>query len=155
MLAQSRQDLVEQFERHMKRAGLKDTKQRRLVLNVFLDSTGHVSVEDLQQLIRQRQTGIASSTVYRAVRVFIEAGIANELILGDGRARYEPDWGEHHDHLICEDCGHIFEFEDPLIEAQQTIVASQHGLKITTHRHKIFGQCLNSDACPNAQASMR
>ena len=72
--------------------------------------------------------------------VFQEAGLASELEL-QGRSRFEADWNrEHHDHMICEDCGDIFEFVSPDIERLQEEVASRIGFVIRGHRHHILGQ---------------
>jgi Fur family ferric uptake transcriptional regulator len=83
------------------------------------------------------------------MKLFAEAGVAHERHFQDGQTRYEPVVpDEHHDHLICTTCGHIFEFEDPVVEARQAEVAAQHGLRVVSHRHEIYGACQAPQTCP-------
>lgn len=148
--------LRQRFEEHLERNNLKQTRQRRAILDAFLVSTGHVAVEELAEAVQQHMKGVGHATVYRTMKLFTDAGIAHERNFGDGQTRYEPVvHGEHHDHLICEDCGHIFEFEDDLIEEQQQHIAKQHGLTLTQHRHDIFGRCMDRAACPRWAAQQR
>ncbi|MFT4975007.1 MAG: Fur family ferric uptake transcriptional regulator [Myxococcota bacterium] len=141
--------LRKRFEEHLERNNLKQTRQRRAILDTFLDSKKHVAVEDLAEAVQSRMQGIGHATIYRTMKLFTDAGIAHERNFGDGQTRYEPVvHGEHHDHLICEDCGHIFEFEDQLIEDRQELVAQQHGLTLSSHRHDIYGRCEARSTCP-------
>ena len=140
--------LTKLFEEHLERNKLKHTRQRRAILNAFLHSQGHVAVEDLAVAVQGYMQGIGHATIYRTMKLFTDAGIAHERNFGDGQMRYEPViQGEHHDHLICEDCGHIFEFEDESIERQQEVIAANHGLVLTNHRHDIYGRCAQRATC--------
>lgn len=142
--------LRRRFDEYLQRNNLKNTRQRVAILDAFLESDGHVAVEDLIEVVQGALSGVGPATVYRTMKLFTEAGIAHERHFGDGQARYEPViQGEHHDHLICEDCGHIFEFEDPTIEDRQERIAAQHGLRLASHRHEIFGRCLSVANCPH------
>ncbi|MFT5687168.1 MAG: Fur family ferric uptake transcriptional regulator, partial [Myxococcota bacterium] len=96
------------------------------------------------------------ATIYRTMKLFTEAGIAHERRFGDGQTRYEPViQGEHHDHLICDECGLIVEFEDPVIEARQDTIAAENGFRLTSHRHDIFGCCLDTEACAERKRTRR
>ena len=137
------------LDAHIDRQGLKRTRQRESILEAFIGAGGHVSVEELLRAVQQSAPATGAATVYRTLKVFVEAGIAGERNFGDGQARYEPILeDEHHDHLICTDCNTIFEFEDPVVEARQTEVATAHGLTVRSHRHEIFGTCTLREACP-------
>ncbi len=141
-----------QLQEHLRQNGLKNTRQRQVILDAFLASNGHMAIDDLLLAVQARMSGVGHATIYRTMKLFTEAGIAHERRFGDGQARYEPVvLGEHHDHLICEDCGHIFEFEDPLIEERQDSIARQRGLQISHHRHEIFGRCMHADVCEHNQ----
>ncbi|MDY0267801.1 Fur family transcriptional regulator [Trichloromonas sp.] len=122
--------------------GLKWTSQREVILDAFLRCDSHPSTEDLYLKLRKKHPNIGYATVYRTLKLFSECGIAASRDFGDGQTRYEStSEAEHHDHLICKDCGAIVEFEDPRIEALQEEIARQHGYVLLTHRHEIFGRC--------------
>ncbi len=137
------------LERFIVEQGMKHTRQRDTILEEFMRAGGHVSVEDLLRRVQILAPGLGAATVYRTLKLFVDAGIAHERNFGDGQARYEPAVdNEHHDHLICTDCGTIFEFEDPQIESRQSEIARQYGLELLSHRHDIHGTCLQKEACP-------
>lgn len=141
--------LLRRLERHMLDRGLKSTRQRQVILDTFLEVDGHVAVDELLVRVQAHMPSVGYATVYRTLKLFVEAGVAHERRFGDGQARYEPvRTDEHHDHLICMDCGHIFEFEDPIIEERQAQVALEHGIRLVSHRHDIYGSCSTGPACP-------
>ena len=84
-----------------------------MILDAFLQAGHHVSVEDLLRIVHRRHPEIGRTTIYRTLKLFTEAGLASELLLG-GEARFEPIWKrEHHDHFVCRACGEILEFYEP------------------------------------------
>lgn len=130
------------FKEFLLTRGLKSTRQRELILEEFLRSGSHLSTEDLYLRLRRKTPGIGYATVHRSLKLFAECGIAEQRNFGDGQARYEvSDHDEHHDHLICLECGKIVEFEDPRIEALQVEVAGEHGFSIKRHRLELYGCC--------------
>jgi Fur family ferric uptake transcriptional regulator len=131
-----------QFQDYIIRKGLKSTRQRDIILDYFLSSERHMSIEDLYLKLRSRHPGIGYATVYRTLKLFAEAGIANEIQFGDGQTRYEHvNEGEHHDHLVCTRCGAITEFENETIEQLQNEVAAGYGFQIETHKLELYGLC--------------
>jgi len=131
----------------MRDNGLKQTRQRQSVFDAFL-ATEHVSVDELLVEVQKVDSGVGYATVYRALKLFVEAGVAHKRSFGDGQARYEPvSQGEHHDHLICTKCGKIYEFEDDIIEVRQVEVAKALGVKLTNHRMTLWGECMDSAEC--------
>jgi Fur family ferric uptake transcriptional regulator len=130
------------FHTHLKRARLKRTDQRDLILDVFLDTEEHVSIEDLYELVKKKDPTVGFTTVYRTMKLMIEAGLAREVRFIDGRARYEHEYKHaHHDHLICIQCAGLIEFYNPDIERLQEDIAKQYAFKILDHSHRIFGLC--------------
>lgn len=121
---------------------LKQTKQRELILNAFLEAKRHVTSEELYQVVREEHPNVGYTTVYRTLKLLVEAGLATERHFDDGITRYETEH-EHHDHLVCEKCGRIQEFECDLIEEKQREIAQGHGFKILRHRHELYGHCSN------------
>ena len=125
---------------YLEEKNLKHTKQRDVILDAFLDAQGHVTSEELYQIVRAVNPNIGYTTVYRTVKLLVDAGIAQERHFDDGIARYEIEH-EHHDHLVCLECGKIAEFESPLIEATQEQIAAEHNFTLKRHRHELYGYC--------------
>jgi Fur family ferric uptake transcriptional regulator len=141
------------LHRFIDEKGLKHTRQRELILSAFLGAGGHVSVEELLRKVQSADPGVGSATVYRTLKLFTEAGVAHERNFHDGQSRYEPALDDaHHDHLICLDCGTIFEFEDEVVEERQSAVAAAHGLALASHRHEIYGRCQTVATCVHRAA---
>ncbi|MGC4070740.1 MAG: transcriptional repressor [Polyangiaceae bacterium] len=134
--------LLRELDMYMARQGLRSTEQRRVIVDTFVNSESHLTIEELLALVKQRDGRIGYATVYRTLKMLAESGIAHELHFGDGFARYElADAATHHDHLICTNCGTIVEFEEPEIEVLQDRIASRYGFAINSHRHELYGTC--------------
>ena len=121
---------------------LKLTNQRKIILEAFLKTEKHVSVDDLYDIIRKNSPDIGHATVFRTLRLFRNAGIAKEADLGDKRTRYEHKYGHnHHDHLICVQCGKFIEVLDEEIEKLQNQLCKRAGFLPQRHKMEIFGIC--------------
>jgi Fur family ferric uptake transcriptional regulator len=130
------------FRTYLATRKLKSTRQREIILDEFLRVGEHLSTEELYLRLREQHPHIGYATVHRTLKLFAECGIAEPRHFGDGQTRYESrDGEEHHDHLICTDCGAIVEFENSQIEALQESVARQHGFRIVRHRLELYGRC--------------
>jgi Fur family ferric uptake transcriptional regulator len=128
--------------------GLKNTRQRDVILETFIAASGHTTIEELLSAVQKVNKAVGYATVYRTLKLFVDAGIASERKFGDGQTQYEiANVDEHHDHLICRKCGKIFEFEDDIIERQQEIIAAQFGLKLTHHRMTLWGEPVDGNSC--------
>jgi len=122
--------------------GLKKSRQREIVLEHFLNTGGHMTVDDLYRVIRGKKPGIGRTTIYRALKLFCAAQIADSIELRDGLTRFEHRFRHaHHDHMICTNCGTILEFLSPEIERLQDEIATDYGFTIESHRHQMFGLC--------------
>ncbi len=132
---------------HLKRAGFKKTAQRELILVVFLSTEGHLSAEDLYNLVKAEDPAVGFTTVYRTLKLLAECGLAREERLGDGRMRYEHLYNhQHHDHLICTGCGRLIEFYSEVIENKQDEIAAQYSFQPTRHSLRIWGVCSECQA---------
>jgi Fur family transcriptional regulator, ferric uptake regulator len=142
---------IQIFHEHLKRERLKRTTQRDLILDVFLDTEGHVSSEDLYAIIKAKDPTVGFTTVYRTLKLLKECGLARELEFHDGRMLYEHDYKHtHHDHLICTKCGALIEFYSEEIEQLQDEITRRYKFKPLHHSHRIFGICAN---CQKEQRS--
>lgn len=127
---------------HIQKAGLRKTAQRDLILEVFLNTEAHLSSEDLYWLVQKQDPTVGHTTVYRTLKLLTEAGLAREVRLGDGKSYYEHHYNhEHHDHMICTECGKVIEFFSAELEAMQEEIASQHNFRLTHHSLRILGLC--------------
>lgn len=90
--------------------------------------------------MRERAPHIGYTTVYRTMKLLVDAGLASERQFGDGASRYEIAH-EHHDHLVCLRCGKIVEFECSMIESTQLQIAERYGFRVLRHRHELYGHC--------------
>jgi Fur family ferric uptake transcriptional regulator len=135
-------DRFARFKAHLRHQGLKSTAQRDDIARVFLASNRHISVEELYNEVKRVNPRIGYATVYRTMKLLTECGVAVERHFRDGEARYESlKEGHHHDHLICERCGKIVEFEEVRIDALQVEVARRLGFRFTGRKMELYGLC--------------
>ena len=130
------------FESYLQSKGLKSTHQRENIVNFFLQQHKHLSIEELYRKLQKRDPQIGQATVYRTLKLLVDAGLATECQFSDGFTRFEPvHEGEHHDHLVCLKCGKIIEFENDQIEQLQIKVSKEHNFKLTNHKCVLYGYC--------------
>lgn len=121
---------------------IKQSKQREMVLDIFLSYEGHLTTQELYDLVRLKDKEIGVATVYRAMKVICDSGLASEIDVGDGNKRYEHKYNHpHHDHLICTKCGKLIEFNNPKIEQIQMDVCKEMDFQPCEHRLQIYGIC--------------
>jgi Fur family ferric uptake transcriptional regulator len=148
--------LKRNLDNYMSEKGLRTTEQRKLIVSTFLGCHAHSTVEELLTKVRAADPKVGYATVYRTMKMLTEGGLASELHFGDGATRYEiADEDAHHDHLICVECGHIIEFEEPLIEELQERIAKNHNFHITHHKHELYGHCSDTEACAGRKKTHR
>jgi Fur family ferric uptake transcriptional regulator len=136
------------FSAYLAQHRLKRSEQREVILDTFLRSDRHFSVDDLLAVVQKRRPDIGRTTVYRTLKLLRSAGLAQELVL-QGQTRFERDYKrKHHDHFICNSCGDIFEFSNAEIERIQDDIADGIGFVIQGHRHQIYGLCRRCAARP-------
>lgn len=147
-MASAGREEKEVFAAYLAKNRLKRSEQREVILDTFLRSQSHLSVDDLLHLVQRRRPDIGRTTVYRTLKLLQAAGLAQELELR-GESRFEREYNRaHHDHFICQHCGSIFEFSSPEIERIQDEIATGLGFVIEGHRHQIFGMCRSCAARP-------
>jgi len=130
------------FKARISAKGLKTTRQREEILDVFLNSPGHKNLAQIYAQVAKVHPKIGYTTVYRTLKLLTRLGLAAQRKFADGETQYEPTEGKkHHDHLICLECGKIIEFEDNALETLQNSIAQRHGFKIFHHRMELYGRC--------------
>ncbi len=139
MSAAENQELKQVLHEHE----LKATSQRIALLKLLEGTQEHFDAEEIYLELRERQKNVSRATVYRSLEALVDQAMVSKLDFGDGRMRYERSKGEdeHHDHLICEQCGKVIEFFNLEMEAQQLAVCEEHDFTPSTHTMHIFGTC--------------
>ena len=130
------------FRQHLKNKGMLQSKQREQILDIFLKTEKHPTINDLYDLVRKKHPQIGLATVYRTMRIICDAGLARETDFGGNTKRFEHKYKhQHHDHLVCLNCGRITEVISPAIEKLQENLARKHRFKAVRHKMEIFGFC--------------
>ena len=149
-------ELKERWRAYVQDRRLNVTAQREAIVEQFLRTREHVSIDELLLKVRKRQPKVGYATVYRTLKLLVDSGLAVERQFGDGQARYEVV-GDHHDHLICAKCGLILEVEDAEIEHIQDRVAQRlGGFTVIRHRHELYALCprargVENGPCPSGK----
>lgn len=122
----------------LKQAGLRLTAPRKVILRVLDAADDHPDVEELHRRAQAIEPGISIATVYRTMNTLAEHGLIERHSFAAGRARYEAQPAEHHDHFINLETGEVVEFRSDEIERIQQDIARAHGFEIVSHRLDIF-----------------
>jgi Fur family ferric uptake transcriptional regulator len=126
----------------LKSSGLKATLPRIKILEIFQRSQlRHMSAEDVYKLLLTEGADIGLATVYRVLMQFEQAGILARNHFEGGKSVFELNEGQHHDHLVCLDCGRVEEFYDPQIEARQRAIALERGFALQEHTLALYAHC--------------
>ena len=130
------------FKDFLKKKNMNCSQPRETILDVFLQIDGHIEIKDLCLRVSERDELISQATVYRTMNLLVECGIARENFLTDEKRFFENVLGrDHHDHMVCTNCGSIKEFHSTGIEERQGVVADEHSFTMTSHRMTLFGLC--------------
>ena len=126
----------------LKSTGLKATLPRLKILDIFQNgSQRHMTAEDVFRVLLEERSDIGLATVYRVLTQFEQAGILIRSNFESGKAVYELNEGQHHDHFVCTSCGKVEEFYDAEIEKRQNLIAKEKGWVIQDHSMALYGQC--------------
>ena len=140
-------------DKELRSTGLKVTVPRLRVLDLFHQSKDrHLTAEDVYRKLLEDHSDIGLATVYRVLTQFEQAGLLTRHHFESGKAVYELNEGNHHDHLVCLQCGRVEEFYDAEIEKRQTKVARDRGYSIHDHQLYLYVDCVKA-ACPNRPKS--
>lgn len=131
----------------LKSTGLKATLPRLKILEIFQKGAQrHMTAEDVFRVLIEERSDVGLATVYRVLAQFEQAELLSRSHFESGKAVYELNEGQHHDHLVCLDCGRVEEFFDAEIEKRQNAVAKDKGFTIADHALSLYAHC-NRDNC--------
>jgi Fur family ferric uptake transcriptional regulator len=133
----------------LRKAGLKVTMPRVKIMEILAVATAHhLSAEDIYKRLLDSNEDIGLATVYRVLTQFEAAGLVTRHHFEGGTAVFELNRGDHHDHVVCVDCGRVEEFSDPSIEERQGEAARRLGFSIADHSLILYGHCQRAE-CPH------
>ncbi|QSI75389.1 MULTISPECIES: ferric iron uptake transcriptional regulator [Niveibacterium] len=133
----------------LKSMGLKATLPRLKILELFQRTDQrHLTAEDVYRMLMAENMDIGLATVYRVLTQFEQAGLLERHHFESAKAVFELNHGQHHDHLVCMQCGRVEEFYDADIEEKQNRIASDRGFKVREHALHLYVDCLKDD-CPH------
>ena len=130
----------------LKSSGLKATLPRIKILEIFQHTTRrHMTAEDVYKALLMEGADIGLATVYRVLMQFEQAGLLSRSNFESGKAVFEINEGQHHDHLVCLDCGRVEEFFDAQIEQRQREVTVSRGFELQEHSLALYARCTKVD----------
>ncbi len=130
----------------LKSSGLKATLPRIKILEVFQQTQRrHMTAEDVFKALLTDGADIGLATVYRVLMQFEQAGLLTRSNFESGKAVFELNEGQHHDHLVCLDCGRVEEFYDAEIEQRQRAVTVMRGFDLQEHSLSLYARCTKTD----------
>lgn len=133
----------------LKMMGLKTTLPRLKILNLFENSPiRHLSAEDVYKELLSEGEDIGLATVYRVLTQFEQAGLLERHHFESGKAVFELASDNHHDHLVCLQCGRVEEFYDSEIEKRQARIAKERGFVLQEHSLSLYADCIKEN-CPH------
>ncbi len=118
------------------------TRERRLILREVFDIHDHFEAEDVVERLRARGDSVSRASVYRTLPLLVNSGLLREVHSSDKCSHYEHVHGhEHHDHMICMQCGRILEFNDPELEHLEGVICRRARFQPRFHKLEIHGLC--------------
>ena len=136
------QVLFERLEAFVESKGLKRSDTRKKILETIVMEAKHFRAQDLLEWLQKHFPEVGKATLYRNLPILVESGIIQEGPTDpEGQTLYELSELSHHDHIVCLDCKHIFEFHDEVIEERQEAASSKQGFSVRSHRHVIYAAC--------------
>lgn len=134
---------TEQALAGLREAGLRKGGARAAVVEHLGKQSCCLSAQEIFDGIRADGGAVGIASVYRAVDQLADLRLVQRVDIGDGIARYEPahDGGDHHHHLVCDDCGRVEPFADPALERTLERVAGRHGYEMVAHEVVLHGVC--------------
>jgi Fur family ferric uptake transcriptional regulator len=136
------------MERRLERLGLRVTAPRRELLAAITDLGDHFSAERLAEAA----PGVGRATVFRTLRVLLDAGVVCQVVEPDGGIEYRVTALGHHHHLLCADCGAVDDFAGCDISDLLEELAARTGYEISAHRLEVYGRCADCQARLDASA---
>ena len=143
MAAKANKCARQRFLDFLAQKNLRLTGQRQAIIETVFSTKQHFTAEQLLEWSRRRDKSVSRATVYRTLPLLTESGLVREMDFGKEHKFYDPNYAEHprHNHLICQDCGKIVEFESDQIERLENEISRRLGFSVKAHRLQITASC--------------
>jgi Fur family transcriptional regulator, ferric uptake regulator len=143
MPAADKQKAKQKFMEFLARKHLRITSQRQAIVDTVFSTEEHFTAEQLLEWSRQRDRSVSRATVYRTLPLLTESGLVREMDFGKDYKYYDPNYAEHpnHNHIICQDCERIVEFESDKIARIEDEISQKLGFSVKSQRLQITGSC--------------
>jgi Fur family transcriptional regulator, ferric uptake regulator len=125
----------------LRSSGQRVTAQRLLILSAFAHPGEHLTADEVYSRVEPLVPALNRSTIYRTLELFRDIGLISETDLGGGVRHFELLGGARHHHLICQECGHMAEMDDALVEPLREAVRDQYGFSPSIDHLAVFGLC--------------
>jgi len=144
------------FRSYLKEGNQRQTPERFMVLEKIYTADGHFDADDIFFRMQEGGTRVSRATVYNTLDLLVECGLVQKQQFGKSQYYYERAYAyQQHDHIICNECGHVLEFCDPRIGEIQAMVGKIHGMNIASHSLHFYGSCEDKDACEKRKAALK
>src|SRR3954451_1958127 len=143
MARNCREGAKKKFLAFLEGKALRVTLQRRAIINTVFETEEHFTADQLLEWSRKRDESVSRATVYRTLPLLTESGLVREMDFGKDYKFYDPNYAEHphHNHIICEDCDKIVEFESEKLTQIESEITRRLGFSVQSHRFQITAQC--------------
>ena len=130
------------FKDYLENNNHRKTEERFNILDEIYNIDGHFDVESLFVYMKRKGFQMSRATIYNTLELLIDCSLITRHQFGKNASRFEKSYSfRQHDHLICEDCQHVFEFCDPRIQQIQSVMGDILRFNITHHSLNLFGKC--------------
>ena len=137
-----RQSVKKVFTEYLEKHSQRKTQERFTILDEIYGINDHFDIDHLFHLLKSKNYDISLATVYNTIELLLDANLVMKHQFGKNQARYERSYAfKQHDHLICNNCGHVFEFCDPRIQQIQSMIGDLLRFRIDHHSLHLFGDC--------------